>query len=115
MDNKLNWFENRDEQLSDDGTWSIKADTIDTPTTPLAPFHTDTEGTYYTSDGIRDWMKLGYSYPELQPWLDKYKTHGRFDKKLYLKDIKYQLQKLYSPGELSNYTTDYIINVKYKR
>jgi hypothetical protein len=27
-------------------------------------------------------MKLGYSYTELQPWLGKYKNHGKFDKDL---------------------------------
>ena len=73
---------------------------MDTPETPLAPFHTDTKGTYYTSNDIRDWVKLGYSYPELQPWLDKYKKDGKFNLDLYLADIKYQLKKLYSPAEL---------------
>lgn len=71
--NKDNWFERSDEQLQDDGTWSIKEGDTDTPQTPLAPFHKDTSGTYYTSDDIRDWMTLYYSYSELQPWLDKYR------------------------------------------
>lgn len=114
VDNKSNWFDKSDEQLPDDGNWSIPTNAIDTPQTPLAPFHTDTKGTYFTSDGIQDWMKLGYSYPELQPWLDKYKKDGKFDETLYLTDIKYQLKTLYSPPE-TDATQDYIVNVRYKR
>ncbi|RYP56444.1 hypothetical protein DL770_010828 [Monosporascus sp. CRB-9-2] len=115
VDNTANWFQNSDEQLPDDGTWSIKAATIDTPETPLAPFHKDTEGKYFISDDIKDWMKWGYSYPELQPWLDKYKTDGKFNKKLYIEDIKRQLKELYSPNELKNVTADVIVNVEYMR
>ena len=62
-------------------------------------------------------MQLYYSYPELQPWLDRYKKDGVFDEKLYLADIKTQLKKLYPPfnPELKPIVKDYIINVKYKR
>lgn len=115
MDNKDNWFEREDEQLPDNGTWSIKEGSNDTPKTPLAPFHKDTEGTYFTSDDIRDWTQWGYSYPELQPWLPKYKPEGKFDKQLYINDIQNQLKKLYSTPEVENAPADIITNVEYKR
>ncbi|KAI1131069.1 Di-copper centre-containing protein [Nemania abortiva] len=106
----INWFQKKKEQLKDDGTWSIKAGDIDTPSTPLAPFHMDTKGTYFTSDDIRDWMKWHYSYPELQPWLDKYKKDGKFDVDLYIADVRKQIKDLYSPGgdedDTSGETTD---------
>ncbi|KAK6344406.1 hypothetical protein TWF696_008042 [Orbilia brochopaga] len=125
--NSRNWFQHWDEQLKDDGTWSIPKDTIDTPATPLAPFHTDTIGTYHTSDGIKDWQKFGYSYPELQPWLPQYNSNGEFDVNLYIADIRNQLRALYQPSYLPTPRVsqglkspqlsahDYIINVQYKR
>ena len=62
---------------------------------PLAPFHSDTKGTYHTSDSIRAWIGLHYCYPELQPWLPKYRMNGKFCKELYIADINQQLNKLY--------------------
>jgi tyrosinase len=91
------WFSDKDQQLpDDDGNWSTPPKTIDTPSTPLAPFHTDTCGTTYTSDEVRDWTKLGYSYPELQPWLPKYIVDCEFSQEAYLNDVKKQLNNLYS-------------------
>jgi tyrosinase len=61
------WFTDKNQQLSDEErNWSTLPNTINTPSTPLAPFHTDTNGMLYTPDAIRDWTKLGYSYTELQ-------------------------------------------------
>ncbi|GAB1312862.1 tyrosinase [Madurella fahalii] len=122
----INWFQNDSEQLPDDGTWSIRAGDIDKPTTWLTPFHKDTFGTYFTSNDVRDWIKWGYSYPELQPWLDKYKTDGKFDVDLYIIDIRDQLKKLYSPADLidsadkdstpkKKWTKDIIVNITYDR
>ncbi|KAL8771913.1 MAG: hypothetical protein Q9209_002851 [Squamulea sp. 1 TL-2023] len=34
--------------------------------TPLRPFHSDTSGTFWTSAGVANVEKLGYSYPEIQ-------------------------------------------------
>ncbi|KAK4185474.1 common central domain of tyrosinase-domain-containing protein [Podospora australis] len=124
-----NWFQDPSEQLQDDGTWSIKPGDTDTPSTPLTPFHKDTVGTYFTSDDIRDWTKWGYSYPELQPWLSKYKSlpHDQFNVDLYIADVKNQLKALYSPFEeeqeskvprslgIEHWTKDIIINVTYDR
>ncbi|KAI1113782.1 Di-copper centre-containing protein [Nemania sp. NC0429] len=110
-DDDINWFQKRGEQLEDDGTWSIPEGNIDTPSTPLAPFHMDSKGTYFTSDDVRDWMKLHYSYPELQPWLDKYKKDGKFDVDLYIDDVQKQIKDLYSP----RWTQDVIVNILYDR
>ncbi|KAI8958938.1 Di-copper centre-containing protein [Daldinia sp. FL1419] len=115
VDNKENWFESPSEQLQDNGTWSIEHNAIDTPKTPLTPFHKDTEGTYFNSDDIREWTKWGYSYPELQPWLPKYKQDGEFNKQLYLNDIQDQLKRLYSSPEVEKAPADVIVNVEYKR
>ncbi|EGC49733.1 tyrosinase [Histoplasma capsulatum var. duboisii H88] len=41
---------------------------IVTSKAPLRPFHMDEQGTVWTPDGVRDWFKLGYTYPELQRW-----------------------------------------------
>ncbi|KAL2825783.1 hypothetical protein BDW59DRAFT_145909 [Aspergillus cavernicola] len=46
---------------------AIGLPTTVTPTTPLRPFHKDEEGKYWTSEEVRDFRALGYSYPELHP------------------------------------------------
>ncbi|KAH6849645.1 tyrosinase [Chaetomium sp. MPI-CAGE-AT-0009] len=43
---------------------------IVTNKTPFRPFHKDEKGTVWNADDARDWFGLGYTYPELQPWLD---------------------------------------------
>ncbi|KZT38875.1 Di-copper centre-containing protein [Sistotremastrum suecicum HHB10207 ss-3] len=93
--NPTSWFSDRAHQLPDDGTWSIRPGAIDTPNTPLAPFHTNLNGTMYTSNSVRDWTKLGYTYPELQPWLAKYEVDGQFSQTAYTKDIRAQVNRLY--------------------
>jgi tyrosinase len=90
------WFSDPNQQLSDEGNWSIPPNTIDTPSTPLAPFHTDTNGTLYAPDAVRDWTKLGYTYTELQPWLPKYQVDGQFSQEAYINDVKEQVNNLYS-------------------
>jgi len=126
------WFDSPDQQLTDpDGNWSTKPNTIDTPKTPLAPFHTDKQGTYFTSVTCRDWTKYGYSYPELQPWLPKYIIDGKFSEQAYIDDINSQLNALYGTTRslvLKNHHLfdkighdnsvehdDYIVNVLYER
>ncbi|KAI0398042.1 Di-copper centre-containing protein [Xylariaceae sp. FL0594] len=122
---KKNWFDDPSEQLPDDGNWSLPEGTMDTPTTNLAPFHSDAVGTYYTPDKVRDWTTLGYSYPELQPWLEKYVNGaGNFDEDAYIADVQSQIEKLYSPGSSSSkalslgfehWTKDVIVNITYDR
>jgi hypothetical protein len=66
------------------------------PTADLWPFHMDNDGHHYTSDIIRDWRPLGYTYPGLEKWLDKFKVNGHFDESTYLASIRSQMDKLYS-------------------
>lgn len=53
-----------------------------TPTTNLAPFYRKAGSSpeYYTSNQVRNWTDLGYTYPELQPW--NYKNHDEYIKAL---------------------------------
>ena len=64
---------------------------------PLAPFHIDGKGTYYDSSNCSYQQKsLGYTYPELQKWLDKYKTNGVFDKQKYQSQLRTTVDSKYS-------------------
>ncbi|KAK1759781.1 common central domain of tyrosinase-domain-containing protein [Echria macrotheca] len=121
--NPNNWFDHLKKPYDDDGTWAIVQGEKVTPKTPLAPFHKNAQGDCFNSDDIRNWMSLYYSYPELQPWLDKYKTEGQFDEAKYVADIRLQLQRLYQPLEsptVSSWLTDslkvdVIVNITYDR
>ncbi|RDL34449.1 Uncharacterized protein BP5553_07577 [Venustampulla echinocandica] len=62
----------------------------------LAPFHMDANGTPWTAAACRYQQKLGYTYPELQKWLDIYKTNGAFDAAKYQKSIRTTLELKYS-------------------
>lgn len=65
--------------------------------TSLAPFHKDAKGDYYDSFACSYQQKdLGYTYPELQWWLDKYKTGGVFDKQKYQSDLRRNVELKYS-------------------
>lgn len=120
--NHTSWFTRNDKPYCSS---KANADSLDTQTTPLAPFHLDAHGSFYNSNSIRDWTKLGYSYPELQPWLPEYNPSGVFDRRRYIKAIKRQINHLYgstrrlvlgSPWEkIGGLQNDYIINVIYER
>ena len=63
----------------------------------LAPFHTDIKGNSYTSVSCSyQRQDLGYTYPELQVWLDDYKTDGQFDKQKYLLILREAIELKYS-------------------
>jgi tyrosinase len=95
--NPTSWFNCSDEQLSyNEGNWYIPPGAIDTPETFLAPFHADRNGAHFTSDSVRDWMKLGYTYPELEPWLPKYHVHGLFSEVAYRRHLASYVNSLYS-------------------
>ena len=66
------------------------------PDDPLHPFHSDTNGTLYTSNLVRDWRPLGYTFPELQNWLPQYQTNGQFDSTKYVTAVKAMMDKSYS-------------------
>lgn len=119
----MSWFTRKDKP--DGRSWKPDSDSLDTQKTPLAPFHSDAQGSLYNSNMIRDWTKLGYSYPELQPWLPEYRPFGVFDRHRYLRAIKRQINKLYgstrrlvlgSPwSKIEGLGNDYIVNVIYER
>lgn len=44
---------------------------IDSGSTPLAPFHSDNGTAMFTSDDIRSTARFGYTYPELPDWILK--------------------------------------------
>lgn len=65
--------------------------------TGLLPFHSDTDSTLWSSSGCRYPQKsCGYTYPELQRWLEKYKTNGTFDLQKYQKDLRTSIDSKYS-------------------
>ena len=86
------------------------------PTTPLEPFHSNTERVTYNSDAVRHHFHLGYTYPELQHW--KYDN----DEKKYIESIRKAVQELYGDHQedaaaLQAVATygDYIVNIKFER
>lgn len=66
------------------------------PNDPLAPFHTDTKSTPWNATLCRYTKDCGYAYPELQKWLDIYKTAGKFDNVKYQKAIRTSIELKYS-------------------
>lgn len=66
------------------------------PNIPLAPFSRDTQGTPWTAGRCRNLQELGYTYPELQEWLDIYKTNGQFDNVKYQKALRTAIELKYS-------------------
>lgn len=66
-------------------------------TTGLLPFHTNATSTLWTSEGCRyPHKQCGYTYPELQRWLEKYKTNGVFDEVKYQRAIRANIDSKYS-------------------
>ncbi|KAJ5407672.1 hypothetical protein N7509_001555 [Penicillium cosmopolitanum] len=64
--------------------------------TPLQPFRNDPRGNYWTPDGVRYTVNLGYTYPELQRWDTKYSQQDKtFNETLYVEDLTAQINRLY--------------------
>lgn len=66
------------------------------PNDPLAPFHTDNKSTPWNATLCRYIKDCGYAYPELQKWLDIYKTAGQFDNAKYQKALRTSIELKYS-------------------
>jgi hypothetical protein len=66
------------------------------PNDPLAPFHVDTKSTPWNASLCRYVKDCGYTYPELQRWLDIYKTNGVFDNAKYTKALRTSIELKYS-------------------
>ncbi|EOD45014.1 putative tyrosinase protein [Neofusicoccum parvum UCRNP2] len=48
------------------GTRTMAPSSIQGPDSPLTPFHSNTGGSFWTSNTVRDINTLGYTYPDLQ-------------------------------------------------
>ncbi|KAK0115324.1 hypothetical protein ONS96_013783 [Cadophora gregata f. sp. sojae] len=55
-------------QIDQFGTYALTPNTLDTLTTPLAPFAPTGAGPYFTSTSARLTSTFGYTYPEIQDW-----------------------------------------------
>jgi tyrosinase len=65
--------------------------------TGLLPFHKDENSNLWNSDACRyPYKSCGYTYPELQRWLDTYKTNGKFDEVKYQKALRATIDSKYS-------------------
>jgi tyrosinase len=84
------------EQETQPGTWTRPAGSTETTTSPLTPFHKDTNSTVYDSDGCRFIRDFGYSFEELQDWKPDHKLpDGRFNTPLYCSTIRKILKAKY--------------------
>ncbi|KAJ7762839.1 hypothetical protein DFH07DRAFT_709304, partial [Mycena maculata] len=104
---KLSWWVS-DETIYTDDNGDDKTLVI-TPESLLAPFHKNTEGTTYDSNGVRHIVDLGYTYPELQRW--KFGTDIE-----YRINIFAQVRNLYAPpSKFLAARADYIVNLVYEK
>lgn len=133
------WFDPKTKNINEEdqvlrekeGSWSFKKGDYVDNRTGLAPFCINTDGKLWTSEDAREHKKWGYTYPELQDWLDIYKNKetGEFDHALYVKGIEAQVSELYGDKKAkarasdtdisglkdSTKLEDYIIAVQYKK
>jgi hypothetical protein len=70
------------------------------PNDSLAPFSTDTKSTPWNATLCRYTTDCGYAYPELQKWLDVYKTAGKFDLTKYQKALRSTIEIKYVQVQL---------------
>ena len=88
------WFTGVSQEDSS-GTYTRPYGSQETTTDLLTPFHKDTDGTVYDSDGCRYINNFGYAFEELQDWLPKYHTRGKFNEPLFCADIRKALKEKY--------------------
>ncbi|CEL03900.1 hypothetical protein ASPCAL05038 [Aspergillus calidoustus] len=75
-----------------------------TPTTPLRPFHKDTEGNYWNSEEVRDFRALGYTYPDLDPVKPGSQAGVAFDADAYKTRLFEGITKKYGVSRLEALT-----------
>ncbi|KAH7330221.1 hypothetical protein BKA65DRAFT_404823 [Rhexocercosporidium sp. MPI-PUGE-AT-0058] len=56
-------------QIEQSGTYALTPNSLDTLSTPLEPFAPTGAGPYFTSTSARQISTFGYTYPEIQDWL----------------------------------------------
>lgn len=89
-----NWFDGSDTRDRDPGNWAIEKNWPDTPSDPLRPFHKE-DGTYWTSNDVRETAPLGYTYPELEKW--KYvDDQGNYDAAAHKAALHAYLHKVHN-------------------
>jgi tyrosinase len=76
-------------KTTDDGTFVIKANSIEKATTPLAPFADKSGTSYYNSLQVQQTEAFNYAYPETQRWAFKSDS-------AYQDSILNTVQQLYS-------------------
>lgn len=101
-------------------------------TTPLRPFHADTQGRYLTAEDVRWTGMMGYTYPEMRTFQPKYHTKGKFDQETFIKDLRAEVNRLYGqsrellltwgneikgvdPVEGGLKSLDYAFSIRYKK
>lgn len=73
-------------QRAPHATWTIPAGQVQNANSPLAPFHRNTNGDFWTTNQVRDWTVFKYTYPEFA------NTDGS------TRAIQSQINRLYGPG-----------------
>lgn len=80
-----------------------------TPQDVLKPFHNvdngDPKKDFWTSEGVRDWTKLLYTYDDLDPAADALLPDGTLNEEQYKKDLEAHLHDIYPS------TLDYVERV----
>jgi len=80
-------------QVTANGTFTTRANSVETADTPLTPFADSTGTKYWTSTGVKSTVTFNYAYPETQRW--NFSSDSD-----YQNDIYNRVQQLY--GGLSN-------------
>ncbi|CAG8195279.1 unnamed protein product [Penicillium salamii] len=96
------WFDDRFSQKAKDNL--------------LTPFHKDTDGTFWKSDDVREWQKLGYDYEILKGrgHANEHRQEILDDiKSLYGRHVETRLDKL--PKGPHGENDDYVITVVYDK
>lgn len=91
------WFDGTDPRDLDGGNFAIDESHPDTPHDDLRPFHKNSEGDYWTSQGVREVTKLGYTYPGLEKWKFA-KPDGSYDRQKHIRELNKQLNIHYNSG-----------------
>ena len=73
-------------QVAPAHTWTIAKGSTQDSNSPLTPFHRNSAGDFWTTNGVRNWRSLGYNYPEF--------AHSGGGKRA----IQKYINKLYGPN-----------------
>jgi tyrosinase len=93
--------------------WWTGADAKNDPKSsdPLFPFHSDTNFSHFTSDTVRDWTTLGYTYDDLVPAPEE--LQKRLTEKYGV--LRRVISNVRSERNMAGLDNDFLINVLYNR